>query len=75
MEQKFTVILEWDEEAKMFIVSVPSLPGCFTQGNNRQEALERIREAIDGHLRALKAIAQPLPEDHIEIAEVLVAVA
>jgi len=29
-----------------FIISVPGLPGCWSQGANEAEALENIRQAI-----------------------------
>ncbi|MGQ9497511.1 MAG: type II toxin-antitoxin system HicB family antitoxin [Desulfotomaculales bacterium] len=49
----YKVILEWDEEGQGYVVSVPALPGCFTQGDTVEEALERAKEAIAGHLAAL----------------------
>jgi predicted RNase H-like HicB family nuclease len=46
---RFTVILlpEQDPEfAGYFNASVPALPGCFSYGANRDEALANIREAL-----------------------------
>ena len=74
MTRKFKVILEWDEEYQVYAVTVPSLPGCVTQGKNREEALQRIEEAIVGHIKALKIIGEPVPPGDIEIAEVQVNV-
>jgi antitoxin HicB len=34
-------------------VSVPALPGCFTQGDTYEDALVNAEEAIIGHLEAL----------------------
>ena len=42
----FKVLLEPDEEAGGFVVPCPSLPGCFSQGDTFDEALENAREAI-----------------------------
>jgi predicted RNase H-like HicB family nuclease len=42
----FKVLLEPDEEAGGYVVSCPALPGCYTQGNTIEEALENIKEAI-----------------------------
>lgn len=40
-----------DQEADGgFVVSVPSLPGCVSQGDTREEALANIREAITVYL-------------------------
>jgi len=37
------ILIESDEG---FAVSCPTLPGCFSQGDTREEALENIRIAI-----------------------------
>ena len=74
MTRKFKVILDWDEEYQVYAVTVPLLPGCVTQGKNREEALQRIEEAIVGHIKALKIIGEPVPPGDIEIAEVQVNV-
>ncbi|MCZ7402100.1 MAG: type II toxin-antitoxin system HicB family antitoxin [Candidatus Methanoperedens sp.] len=47
------VVLEEDEEVGGFVVSCPSLPGCFSQGDTKEEALENIKEAIQACLESL----------------------
>ena len=47
---KFTVILR--EEAEGFSAQVVELPGCISQGKNREQTLSNIREAIAGYLEA-----------------------
>ncbi len=34
-------------------VSVPALPGCWSEGDTEEEALENIRDAIHDYLAAL----------------------
>ncbi len=46
---KFKVILEEVEEGG-YVVYVPSLPGCVSQGETRDEALDNIRESIEVYL-------------------------
>ncbi|MEJ5311627.1 MAG: type II toxin-antitoxin system HicB family antitoxin [Anaerolineae bacterium] len=41
----FKVLLEPDETGG-YVVSCPSLPGCYTQGETVAEALDNIKEAI-----------------------------
>ncbi len=41
----FKVLIEI-EETGGFVVSCPSLPGCYTQGDTIEEAFENIKEAI-----------------------------
>jgi predicted RNase H-like HicB family nuclease len=49
----FKVVLEEDEEVGGYIVSCPGLPGCFSQGETADEALENIKEAIQACLESL----------------------
>ena len=45
---KYRIALHKSEEG--FSVSVPGLPGCWSQGATEQEALESIRDAIREYL-------------------------
>jgi predicted RNase H-like HicB family nuclease len=56
---KLHVVLEPSEEGG-YTVYVPALPGCISEGNNREEALTNIKEAI-------KLYIEPV-EDDIEFA-------
>jgi predicted RNase H-like HicB family nuclease len=39
-----------------YSVSVPGLPGCWSQGATEQEALENIQDAIQGYLAVVREI-------------------
>ena len=41
-------------------MSVPSLPGCISQGKTEEEAREKITEAIELHLTALARDGIPI---------------
>lgn len=45
---KYRIALHKSEEG--FSVSVPGLPGCWSQGATEQEAMESIRDAIREYL-------------------------
>ena len=70
----YTVILtaEADPDFKgYFNASVPALPGCFSYGHGRAEALENITEAIVLYLEDLEAegLAAPLEElEQLQVA-------
>ena len=49
----FKVVLEKDEDGG-YAVTVPSLPGCISQGDTKEEALKNIREAIELYLEETK---------------------
>ncbi|MFN0096673.1 MAG: type II toxin-antitoxin system HicB family antitoxin [Dehalococcoidia bacterium] len=46
MTREFTVVVEQDEDG-WFVGSVPSLPGCFTQGRTLDDLMERMKEAVE----------------------------
>ena len=46
---RYTVILTPDDQG-WISASVPAMPGCLSQGHDREEALANIREAIAGWL-------------------------
>jgi predicted RNase H-like HicB family nuclease len=49
---KYRIALHKSEEG--FSVSVPGLPGCWSQGASEQEALDNIREAIREYLKVVE---------------------
>ena len=49
---KLHAVIEQDE-AGFYVADVPALPGCFSQGKTRDEALENIKEAIVGWLEVM----------------------
>jgi antitoxin HicB len=67
--RQFDVALE-RAEAGGFVVYVPDLPGIWTQGETRDEALANVSEAIAGYLETLEVEGWPVPEPMIERATV-----
>ena len=57
---KYRVLIEQDAD-DIFVVEVPSLPGCVTQGATRDEALSNVREAIAVYVESLEARGEPIP--------------
>ena len=57
----FKVILEKQEEGG-YAAYVPSLPGCFSQGETVEEAEANIKEAIELYLETLRDLKRPLPK-------------
>ena len=63
---KYTVIFEPVEEGG-FVVSVPALPGCVSQGDTFEEATAMIKDAMDGYLAVLKAEKQEIPQEQSDV--------
>ena len=57
---KYRVLIEADEDG-MFVAEVPALPGCVSQGQTREQAIENIKEAIALYLESLAAHNEPVP--------------
>jgi antitoxin HicB len=57
---KYRVEIEQDEEGT-FIVQVPALPGCISEGKTRKEALENIKDAMKGYIESLEKHDEPIP--------------
>ncbi|MEO8662697.1 MAG: type II toxin-antitoxin system HicB family antitoxin [Bryobacteraceae bacterium] len=67
---KYTVVLEREADGG-YVASVPVLPGCVSQGENREEAMANIREAIELYVEDSLAWGDPIPlEDSLEYVEV-----
>ena len=58
-KMKFNVILEQDED-NMWIVECPSIPGCISQGETKEEALHNIKDAIIACLEVRAELGYPL---------------
>jgi len=63
------VVLEPSDEGG-FTVHVPALPGCISEGDTREKALENIRKAITLYLEPIEDDAPFSPE--AELVEVAV---
>ena len=57
---KFRIIVYQDEQ-KMFVSECPLLPGCVSQEKTRKEAIENIKDAMQGYLESLKKHNEAIP--------------
>jgi predicted RNase H-like HicB family nuclease len=63
---KYKIALRETEEG--FSVSVPGLPGCWSQGSTEEEAIQNIRDAIQEYLRARDDLLEGMVIREVEIA-------
>jgi antitoxin HicB len=59
---KYTVILIPEEEGG-YSVEVPALPGCYTQGETKEEAISMAKEAIELYLESCQAHNELIPQE------------
>ena len=63
---KYRIALHKSEEG--YSVSVPGLPGCWSQGATEQEAMENIRDAIREYLSVVNEQLRGEDVSKIEVA-------
>ena len=59
-------VLIYPGEDGYWVAECPSLLGCISQGQSRQDAIANIKEAIDGYVDSLEEDGLPVPEEHFE---------
>lgn len=58
----YTAIFEPDVEGG-FVVYVPALPGCMSQGDTFEEARINIQDAVRGYVSVLKEDGDEVPQE------------
>jgi len=53
-------------EDGFWVAECPSLPGCVSQGETRENAIANIREAIEAYVAALQDDHLPVPPERFE---------
>ena len=59
-------VLIYPGEDGYWVAECPSLPGCISQGQTKEEAINNIKEAIQGYIEALEEDKLPVPEEKFE---------
>lgn len=57
-------IVIYPGEDGFWVAECPSLPGCISQGETREEAINNVKEAINVYIEALEEDYLPVPEEH-----------
>lgn len=67
MQRQAIIYLDENQE---WCASVPSLPGCHSEGETREETIANIKDAIEAYIEALEADGLPIPPE-TEVREVV----
>jgi predicted RNase H-like HicB family nuclease len=62
----YSMHIVWDPDDRIFVVTVPELPGCMTHGDTYEEAASKGREAIASWLGAAEVWGTPIPAPRVE---------
>jgi antitoxin HicB len=61
MQYNYKILLNKEDEGG-YMVTVPTLPGCITQGDTIDEAFAMAKEAIELYVAELQSRGEPIPE-------------
>ena len=59
---RYTVVLEQEPDGG-YVASVPALPGCVSQGDDRGSAMANIQEALDLYVQDCRDAGDPIPTE------------
>ena len=65
VHMKYKVNLKKTEEG--YAVWVPGLPGCWSQGQTEQEALENIKDAIKAYVETVEELSKDKVSRYVEV--------
>ena len=61
-QNTYRVLLKKEPEGG-FTAQVPMLPGCITYGENMDEAIANVKEAVEVYIESLRAHNEPVPDE------------
>jgi len=67
-DMRYSMVIEWSDEDRVFIVTVPELPGCKTHGATYEEAVRQGQDAVESWLDAARAWGKPVPKPRVAAA-------
>ena len=59
-------VLIYPGESGFWVAECPSLPGCVSQGDTKEAAIQNIREAIEAYVLVLKEDGLAIPSDRFD---------
>jgi predicted RNase H-like HicB family nuclease len=63
VENHYTILIQWSDEDRCYVVSLPEWGEfCHTHGNTYEEALKNAREALELLIESAKEDGEPLPK-------------
>ena len=62
MPIRYELIVYWSSEDQSYIVEVPELPGCMSDGATYQEAVSNAEVVIGEWIQTARELGRPIPE-------------
>lgn len=62
---EYSIFIQYDSIDKIFVVSIPELPGCVAHGKTKEQALKEIDIAKDLWIETAKEEGLQIPKPHL----------
>ena len=59
---KYEILIYWSKEDNAYLAEVPELPGCLSDGETYEKALENIQKIIEEWIETAREIGREVPE-------------
>jgi predicted RNase H-like HicB family nuclease len=67
-ELHYSMIIQWDADDRIFVVTVPELPGCITHGLTYEEAVRQGQDAIESWVMVAREMGRPVPNPQLAMS-------
>jgi predicted RNase H-like HicB family nuclease len=61
------VVIYPDPEDGGWVAEVPSLPGCISQGETKEEVIENVRDAIQTWIEGAQTVGMKVPDETFDV--------
>ena len=58
----YSMIVSWSEDDQCYLVSVPDLPGCMSDGATPDEAVDNVKKVIAEWIDTARELGRAIPE-------------
>lgn len=65
---RYELIIYWSKVDDCFVVEVPELPGCMSDGQTYAEAVKNAETVIDEWMTTARELGRPIPEPRGKLA-------
>ena len=60
-DRHYSLVIQWDPEDHIYVVTVPELRGCMTHGRTYEEAILQAQDAIESWIGAAQEMGLSIP--------------
>jgi predicted RNase H-like HicB family nuclease len=60
--------IQWDADDKIFVVTVPELPGSMSHGHTYEEAVKQGQDAMESWIKVAQELGRSIPQPHVAMS-------